>query len=109
MICPDHKCKLVGRSTRFSIRYYCPENDCTVVCWDGSTSTPADVETRQARIKAHNAFDKLWQSGKMSRIKAYRKLAKVLRLKIKDTHIGQFDKKMALKTQKFAKRLLEKK
>ncbi|KKK70910.1 hypothetical protein LCGC14_2919230 [marine sediment metagenome] len=49
-VCPIHKCKLVGSYTIYGLRFECPEVGCTVVCWSGSTSTPADYETRSMRI-----------------------------------------------------------
>ncbi len=62
-ICPEHNCLLESHKTQFGVRFQCPMAGCTVACWDGSTSTPADYETRQARIAAHDPFDYLWKSG----------------------------------------------
>ncbi len=103
MICHIHKLSLISRKTKFGIRHACPEDGCSVVCWDGSTSTPADLETRQARMKAHTAFDEIWKSGRIKRTKLYKLLAKHLGKKSKDTHIGHFDKETAIKVVKFAK------
>ena len=108
MICPTHKCNLVPNKTKYGVRYGCPEQLCTVACWDGSTSTPADYDTRQARIEAHDFFDHLWKSGIFTRSEAYKRLAKFLRVKTKDTHIGQFDKVTALKVRDFAENILAK-
>ena len=39
---------------------------------DGSPlGTPANKETKQARMKAHAAFDRLWKEGKRKRGQAY--------------------------------------
>jgi ssDNA-binding Zn-finger/Zn-ribbon topoisomerase 1 len=51
---------------------------------------PATKEVKDWRIKAHNAFDKLWKNGKMTKNEAYswisNKMAK------KKIHIGELDK-----------------
>ena len=92
MRCTIHSAReLELTRTKFGIRYSCPVGGCTVVLWNGSTSTPADFATRQARIEAHSWFDALWQSGLFSRKKAYKKLAAHLGLSKKKTHIGRFD------------------
>jgi len=80
---------------------------CTIACWSGKTSTPADYETRQERIKAHDLFDIIWKSGKLKRTTAYRMLAMYLDTKSEDTHIGMFDKETAIKTQEYAKDLIQ--
>ena len=105
-LCPEHKKALVPQETKYDTRYACPYPTCTVVCWDGPTSTPADYETRQARMKAHNSFDKLWRSGMFTRRNAYKKLADFLGRKVKNTHIGQLDRETALKVQDFARSIL---
>ena len=55
---------------------------------------PGDAETRQARIRAHAAFDRLWKGhGKrrrMSRRRAYRWLQETMRLSKDEAHIGRF-------------------
>jgi hypothetical protein len=55
----------------------------------------AGPELRQARSAAHDAFDPIWQSGRMSRTKAYRWLSKKLDIPYAKTHIGMFDVDMA--------------
>ena len=75
-LCPVHNISLVAKETKFGIRYGCPEKICTVACWDGDNSTPADYETRKERSLAHIFFDPLWKSGKMKRKEAYKLLAK---------------------------------
>lgn len=51
---------------------------------------PADKPTKDARIKAHEAFDQLWKSGRMRRGDAYRWLQTVLGLDKDSAHIGRF-------------------
>lgn len=53
--------------------------------------TPADAATRAARVKAHQALDRLWKSGTMSRAAAYRWLATVLELPPEEAHIAKLD------------------
>ena len=105
-ICPVHNCSLEPHKTKFGVRFQCPMTGCTVACWDGSTSTPADYETRQARMLAHAAFDGLWKSGLFTRKEAYKKLSAYLGIKPKGTHIGLFDLEMANKAKEFARGLL---
>lgn len=51
---------------------------------------PADKETKAWRVRAHNAFDPLWQSGKLSRTDAYQWLCYVLNKTSDEGHIGRF-------------------
>ncbi len=50
----------------------------------------ADMETRAARVSAHDAFDALWKTRGMSRGDAYRWLAGALGLPKDACHIGRF-------------------
>ena len=52
---------------------------------------PADKETKQARIKAHEAFDWIWQDNHMKRGVAYKMLAQRMGLTQDECHIGMFD------------------
>jgi len=76
------------------IRY--PDCDGAVGCHPGGKTPlgkPVSKQTRQLRIKAHEAFDALWQpmgsQSKEYRSAAYRWLAD--ELDIYDPHIGQMD------------------
>lgn len=69
-------------------RWVCGEPGCDIVCWDGSTSTPADAPTRQMRSRAHRAFDPLWKFGSMTRDEAYQRLADFMDLDLDECHIG---------------------
>ena len=51
----------------------------------------ANAELRKAKMAAHAAFDPWWKSGRMTRREAYQKLADLMSLDPKDTHIGMFD------------------
>lgn len=56
------------------------------------TKTPmgtlANAELRQKRIKAHEAFDQIWQNGILSRDQAYRWIADIFCLPLYRAHIA---------------------
>ncbi len=52
--------------------------------------TPATPETKVWRVKAHQAFDPLWQSGKLTRNEAYQWLQLVMGKSVEEGHIGLF-------------------
>lgn len=64
---------------------------------------PANKETREARIRAHAVFDRLWQGPKPpmeSRAKAYKWLAdKLGRIEV---HIGELSVEECVKVEKLA-------
>jgi ssDNA-binding Zn-finger/Zn-ribbon topoisomerase 1 len=51
---------------------------------------PADAATKQARIRAHAAFDKLWKGGLISRKEAYDTMRRELGYTDETGHIGRF-------------------
>jgi hypothetical protein len=82
------------RGDLFSKMFWrCVSCDAYVGCHPG-TSQPlgrlANAELRRAKQAAHKAFDPLWQSGKMSRTQAYRRLAEQMGMSQKECHIGMF-------------------
>lgn len=65
--------------------------------------TPADKETKEARIRAHAAFDRLWREKLVpSRRDAYIELRKALKLSEHDGHISNMTKETALKVEQWA-------
>ena len=80
MNCLKHEAVMIYKPTQFGLRYSCPVVGCDVVCWDGSTSTPADTQTRALRHKCHEAFDPLWQTKRRfkTRPDAYRWLCSTM-------------------------------
>jgi ssDNA-binding Zn-finger/Zn-ribbon topoisomerase 1 len=52
--------------------------------------TPGDAATKAARIKAHEAFDRLWKGGRMSRRGAYRFMRDLMGMTDEESHIGRF-------------------
>lgn len=101
--CPAHIKALVKSETKYGPRYDCPVSGCTVMCWNGKTSLPADQETRDARIEAHDSFDALWKGQKHKRGYYYGKLADYLGLSPQETHIGMFDIETCKRVVGFAK------
>jgi len=89
--CPVHNVRLEPSETRFGTRWACPCAECTVACWSGGTSTPADEPTREMRHQAHLAFDPLFRGkGREVRAQVYMSLAVYMGLSQEETHIGYF-------------------
>ena len=58
---------------------------------DGSPlGIPANQETKQWRIKAHDAFDNFWRSHGMQRQEGYRWMQKAMNMTVDEAHIGKF-------------------
>jgi len=49
-----------------------------------------EVELREARRRAHRAFDAIWMSGLTTRTRAYAWLQKIMHLKKREAHIARF-------------------
>ena len=49
---------------------------------------PANGDLRNLRIRTHRTFDRIWQSGIMTRDQAYRWFADSFSLRLQDAHIG---------------------
>jgi len=102
-LCPVHNKTMLRKKTSYGPLHVCPVDNCDILKWgDNTKTTPADAQTRKARINAHTIFDCLWKDGHMTRQEAYRRLAEYLGLKIEDTHIGLFDIKKCYKAIQFA-------
>lgn len=75
--------------------FYCNDCKAAVGCHPGTfipLGRMADRSTRQLRTKAHNEFDRLWQSGLMTRRKAYNWLASELGIDESQCHISWLSK-----------------
>lgn len=73
--------------------YLCSPCDAYVGCHPNTTDPMgclANAELRKNKLLAHNCFDKLWKSGKMTRSSAYKFLAGEMGIEAKDCHIGMF-------------------
>jgi len=84
---------MIASSTKYGKRYDCPIASCTVMCWGGETSTPADYETRQLRKECHGLFDAL----PMRKASRYKWLAEKMNLEPGQAHIGMFDKEQCMR------------
>lgn len=104
MFCPEHGTQLVvQQDSRFGALHVCMEDGCTVLCWSGKTSTPANKDTRIRRAHAHAMFDWLWKNnGKWHRSDAYDRLRRHLDIMANKTHIGMFDYDTCTKVMHFA-------
>lgn len=67
-------------------------------------NAPAKTELRKLRNQAHKSFDKLWQSGLLTRFEAYKQLANYMELHINDTNIGMFNEKQCEEVIVFSER-----
>ena len=68
---------------------------------DGTpTGIPADAPTGEARRIAHQRFDQIWKSGKVTRPQAYLILKRVMGLSIPEAHISRFSKDQCLQLVK---------
>ena len=73
--------------------WWCKPCDARVGCHQNSKrplGTMADAETRRWRRMAHEAFDPLWKGGWMKRDRAYKRLARRMRIE-EEVHIGAAD------------------
>jgi hypothetical protein len=91
--CPDCGKQMILRSSKYGLFYGCVGypgcKGAHGAHPDGSPlGIPATKETKQARIRAHEAFDKLWKSGGMTRTEAYAWIAKELG---RTVHMGSAD------------------
>ena len=95
--CAECGAPMVLRNSRYGTFYGCKRYpDCEGIhgahqATGAPLGKPADKETRQWRIEAHEAFDAVWRSGGVSRSKAYKRLAAALGIPNGDCHIGNFD------------------
>lgn len=86
----------VYRSDKFTgkLFYICHPCQAWVGCHPG-TDKPlgrlADKQLRDAKMKAHAAFDPIWRENKMKRSTAYAWLAEQLGIDVTKCHIGMFD------------------
>lgn len=58
--------------------------------------TPANKETKKARIAAHKVFDSYWEKQGLHRNQAYKLLQDIMELSPDDAHIGKFNEEQCL-------------
>ena len=91
--------KMHLKPSRFGLFYGCsrwPECDVTHGCHKATgepLGKPADKSTREARIAAHAAFDRLWkgEEAAMNRQRAYEWMRTALSIPWDEAHISMFD------------------
>ncbi len=93
--CPECGKPMVLRDSKYGLFYGCTGfPDCKAshgAHKDGKPlGTPADKETKKARIRAHDAFDQLWKDKHMSRGEAYVWMQEAMDMTPAEAHIGNF-------------------
>jgi hypothetical protein len=84
----------IYRTRSYGLVWACLPCDAWVGVHKGGTLPKgrlADKALRDMKIRAHGAFDPLWQGGAMARSEAYAWLADHLGVDRRDCHIGMFD------------------
>lgn len=51
----------------------------------------ANADLRRIRSQVHRAFDPIWKDRRMSRSKAYARLARAMGIPVDECHVGMFD------------------
>ena len=104
LICPECKSIMALRQGRHGPYYACirwPKCKATHGAHargGGPLGLPGDRETREARKKAHQLFDRLWKGPEApyTREQAYGILGSLMGLKKKDAHIGKMTRNQCL-------------
>ena len=97
--CPECNSEMVLRNSKYGLFYGCSRYpECKGAHGAHQSSgkplgIPADKETKTWRMKAHDAFDKLWKKYGYKRKDSYKLLQTIMGLNEKEAHIGRFDKK----------------
>ncbi len=103
---PDpRKCPICGKNPKRTETPYGVKRECCGLWAWGKHAPLVDAETHQARQYAHKVFDGLWQSGLVSRTRAYALLAKELGIDPADCHMKLMDKQTARRVPGAAHRI----
>lgn len=94
--CPECGGPMALRPSKFGIFYGClAYPKCVSAHGAHPSGAPMGVPTnkagKDARIRAHAAFDTLWNTGTMRRKEAYKWMQMALGLSKEQAHIGNFD------------------
>jgi len=95
--CPDCGGYMVLKDSRYGVFYGCVNwPDCKAAhgahkATGESLGKPANKETKEMRIMAHEAFDSQWEGTPIKRNEAYKILAQKMDIPGKECHIGLFD------------------
>ena len=95
LACPECGAAMIRRPSRYGLFYGCiryPECRSTHGCHPNGAplGIPGDPETKRARMRAHDAFDALWKTKRMTRQQGYLWLRRVMRMSKEEGHIGRF-------------------
>lgn len=96
--CGECGSPMILRNSKFGLFYGCsryPDCKGTASAHQNSgkpMGIPADQETKEWRVKAHEAFDKLWKEWGYKRKEAYKLLQTMMNLSEKEAHIAKFNK-----------------
>jgi hypothetical protein len=94
--CPSCHCMMILRNGKFGKYFDCVCGLIHRVHQDNNQllGIPADSQTRKLRTRAHQAFDSWWKRIGIKRKEAYSRLARILGLPQKETHIGRFNEEI---------------
>lgn len=88
---------IYGRQYGNGMCYKCTRCDAYVGVHSG-TRIPlgrlANRELRKLKKECHALFDPVWQGGRLKRSLAYKRLAKLLGIPVRECHFGWFDKEL---------------
>lgn len=94
--CPECGKNMVLRNSKHGLFYGCSAfPECKAAHGahpDGKPlGIPANKETKQWRIKAHDIFDAWWKAKGMKRKEAYKAMQEIMGISNKEAHIGSFN------------------
>lgn len=95
--CPDCESSMVLRTSKYGLFYGCVEFPKCKAAHGAHKKTglplgtAAGKKTKQARIRAHDAFDQLWKGKHMSRGDAYGWMQEQMSMTGDEAHIGKFN------------------
>jgi ssDNA-binding Zn-finger/Zn-ribbon topoisomerase 1 len=112
--CPDCNADMVLRRSKYGPFYGC-SNYPRCTCKHGAHADgtplgiPANKETRDWRIKAHDAFDQLWKGPRrcMKRPEAYLWMQRMMCMSEDEAHIGRLNIEQCERLIAHAERYLE--
>lgn len=96
MNCPECEGKLVLRNSKHGLFYGCNQYPACKATHgahpDGvPLGIPGNKKTKEARMRAHDVFDKYWKQRKMTRKAAYRWLQYQMSMTKEECHIAKFN------------------
>jgi hypothetical protein len=89
-------CPTCGNAARITDTQYGPRAACCGL-WSWGFKPLVDAETHRARRAAHDAFDRLWKSGRLSRGQCYQKLQAIMGMSADECHMARMSRDDALR------------